>query len=52
MDDVSPEAWFAEMERLGILDVDGNVLRRMPEPPEEAKKTHIPARRKPRKTSR
>src|SRR5258708_22305499 len=35
MDDESPEEWFTKMERLGILDAEGNVLRRMPEPPEE-----------------
>jgi len=51
MDEQSPEEWFAKMERLGILDADGNVLRRMPEPPEGPKKKRKPARRrKPRKT--
>ena len=51
MDNESPEQWFAKMERLGILDAEGNVLRRMPEPPEEPKGNHKPARRrKPRKT--
>jgi len=48
---ISPEEWFAETERRGILDAEGNVLRRMPEPPEEPKKNHKPPRRrKPRKT--
>jgi hypothetical protein len=51
MDDESPEEWFAKMERLGILDAEGNVLRRMPEPPEDRKEKKKPVRRrKPRKT--
>jgi hypothetical protein len=51
MDELSPEEWFAEMERHGILDAEGNVLRRMPEPPEESKANKKPPRRrKPRKT--
>jgi hypothetical protein len=43
----SDEEWFAEMEAAGIIDADGNVLRRMPEPPEEAKANgRRPRRRK------
>jgi hypothetical protein len=51
LEHMSDEEWFAEMEAAGILDSDGNVLRRMPEPPEGAKENNKPARRrKPRKT--
>jgi hypothetical protein len=47
----SDEEWFAEMEAAGIIDADGNVLRRMPEPPDGAEEDKKPARRrKPRKS--
>jgi hypothetical protein len=50
LEHMSDAEWFAEMEAAGILDSDGNVLRRMPEPPEGAEKNKKPARRrKPRK---
>ncbi len=49
MNNESPEEWFAKMERLGILDAEGNVLRRMPEPPQEAKANHKPPRRRKRR---
>ena len=48
LDDTPADVWFAKMQRLGILDADGNVLRRMPEPPDEANGAAAPAR-KPRK---
>jgi hypothetical protein len=34
--DESPKEWFAERQRRGVLDGEGNVLRRMPEPPQES----------------
>jgi hypothetical protein len=51
MDDDSPEEWFATMERLGILDAEGNDLRPMPEPPKKPKGNHKSATpRRPRIT--
>ena len=45
MEEQSADEWFAEMEAAGILGADGNVLRRMPEPPEEEKVKRRRARR-------
>jgi hypothetical protein len=51
MEDESPEEWFAKMERLSVLDAEGNVRLRMPEPPEGITGNQKPARRhKPRKS--
>ena len=48
LQEMSDEEWFAEMEAAGVIDADGNVLRRMPEPPEEVKANgRRPRRRKP-----
>jgi hypothetical protein len=47
---LSDEEWFAEMEAAGVLDADGKVVRRMPEPPKGAEEKKRPARRrKPRR---
>lgn len=49
LEEMSADEWFAEMEAAGVLDKDGNVLRRMPEPPEEATNGTAASARKPRK---
>jgi hypothetical protein len=56
LEEMSDEEWFAEMQAEGVIDADGNVLRRMLEPPEPEKTNgRRPRRRKApprRKTSR
>lgn len=49
LEEMSADEWFAEMEAAGILDKDGNVLRRMPEQPDEAANGAAASARKPRK---
>jgi hypothetical protein len=35
LENMSDEEWFAEMQAAGVLDAEGNVLKRMPEPPKD-----------------